>query len=88
MNHALTEEDWLTARTRTLRDFFKLNEDDSLITTEDDERRLEVTRKSASYLESFNLEWHAPPSDNLLPLNDAYFARMYPNARCDFTHDT
>ncbi|MCP9494962.1 MAG: hypothetical protein MSG64_10980 [Pyrinomonadaceae bacterium MAG19_C2-C3] len=84
-NRTATGEDWLMTRTRTLREFFKLNEDDSLITTEDDEAQLEVTRKSADYLETFNLEWHVLPSDNVLPMNDAYFARMYPNARRDFT---
>jgi hypothetical protein len=76
--------DWMTERTRGLREFFGTGEETEL-TPARDAQQVEMPRESLEALAHFNIEWHILPSADALPLDDAYFARLYPSAPRDFT---
>jgi hypothetical protein len=44
----------------------------------------ETKPETAESLARFNFEWHVIPSAEALPLNDDYFARLYPTAPREF----
>jgi hypothetical protein len=75
-------EDWMTERTERLREFFGLNADAKL--TAGDGGRIDPPAEVVEGLAHFNIEWHAVPSEEAVPLDDAYFARLYPTAPHDF----
>ncbi len=75
--------DWLAERTNKLRDFFALKTNTELLGR--DAAAFELPPDSAEGLAHFNLEWHVIPAHDAVPLDDAYFARLYPTAPRDFT---
>jgi hypothetical protein len=74
--------DWMTERAQRLREFFGLKEDAKL--TAGDVGRGEPPAEAADGLAHFNIEWHTVPREEAVPLDDAYFARLYPTAPHDF----
>lgn len=46
--------------------------------------KFELPPEVADGLDYFNIEWHVIPSAEALPLDDAYFKRLYPLAPRDF----
>lgn len=75
--------DWMQDRAERLREFFGLKADAKL--TADDGGRIDPPAEVAEGLAHFNIEWHAVPSEEAVPLDDAYFARLYPTAPHDFS---
>ncbi|MDQ3908665.1 MAG: hypothetical protein M3268_10035 [Acidobacteriota bacterium] len=71
-------------RAERLREFFGLGSGKELIAS-DEARRIEQTREAAEGLAHFNVEWHVVPTQEALPLDDEYFARLYPRAPREFT---
>jgi hypothetical protein len=74
--------DWMEERTTGLREFFGTGKETELIATRD--AQLDLPRESCDALARFNIEWHVVPSADALPLDDAYFGRLYPSAPRDF----
>lgn len=72
----------LEDRKRKLREFFELDESVALL--EDGQAELEFSAKAAEGLGHFNIEWQVIPAAAALPLDDSYFARLYPSASRDF----
>ncbi|HEV2765350.1 MAG TPA: hypothetical protein VGV38_20375 [Pyrinomonadaceae bacterium] len=77
--------EWLGDRLAGLRSFFRLGADAELIRAEDAE--LTVGPEAVEGLRHFNIEWHVVPSESAVPLDDAYFARLYPSASHDFRRE-
>jgi len=75
--------DWIGDRAVRLREFFELGADAPLI--DPDAAQFELGPETAEGLDHFNIEWHVLPTVEALPLDDAYFARLYPFAPRDFT---
>ena len=73
---------WSEERAERLRDFFGLAADAKLLAPE--ARQFEPPEASGG-LSHFHIEWHLVPSAEALPLDDAYAARLYPNASREFT---
>jgi hypothetical protein len=74
--------DWMTERAERLREFFGLNADAKL--TAGDGALGAPPAEVIEGLARFNIEWHAVPAEEAVPLDDAYFARLYPTAPHDF----
>ncbi|HLM57390.1 MAG TPA: hypothetical protein VK422_14850 [Pyrinomonadaceae bacterium] len=74
---------WAGEREARLREFFGLGAGAAL-TAGDDAARVEVAPGAAEGLRHFQIEWHLIPSHEAVPLDDAYFARLYPAAPHDF----
>src|SRR5918912_1662343 len=75
--------DWMAERTLRLREFFDLDAEARLLTGE--AAQFEPPPESAAGLTRFHIEWHVIPAAAAVPLDDAYFARLYPTAPRDFT---
>ncbi len=78
----------IAERAEKLRAFFGLesgHESLSAEATEFESRREELTQGAAESLAHFHIEWHPIPSAEAVPLDDAYFSRLYPTAPRDFT---
>ncbi len=75
--------DLIAERTNRLREFFALSADTELSAPA--AARFELRPESAEGLRHFNIEWHVMPTATAVPLDDAYFARLYPTAPRDFT---
>ena len=71
--------EWLTERTTRLREFFDLKADAALAAP-----AAEQFAETAEGLRHFHIEWHVVPAAAAVPLDDAYFARLYPHAPRDF----
>ncbi|HVF50959.1 MAG TPA: hypothetical protein VNA19_12775 [Pyrinomonadaceae bacterium] len=69
-------------RAGRLREFFGARDGAQMLATE--ATRFELSPEVAAGLEHFNIEWHAIPSADAVPLDDAYMARLYPSAPRDF----
>lgn len=76
-------EDLMRERAERLREFFGLGSGAELI-PRDEARRIEATREATEGLAHFNVEWHVVPTAEALPLDDEYFARLYPRAPREF----
>lgn len=74
---------WMKERTERLREFFGLKADAELISPE--AAKFESRAEAEEGLRHFHIEWHVVPSAGSVPLDDAYFARLYPTAPRDFT---
>jgi hypothetical protein len=74
--------DWMGERTGKLREFFGLGAGAELCGAE--VAGFELPPEVAEGLGHFQIEWHVIPSAEALPLDDAYFARLYPAAAHDF----
>jgi len=72
----------LEERKGKLRKFFDLDRDAELLA--DPDRAPEIAPELIQDLRQFNIEWHVIPSVERAPLDDSYFARLYPTARRDF----
>jgi hypothetical protein len=73
---------WLEERSRKLREFFGLGADTGL--TGADAGRFELRAEAEEGLRHFHMEWHVVPAAEAVPLDDAYFGRLYPTAPRDF----
>ncbi|HAF15818.1 MAG TPA: hypothetical protein DCK99_19415 [Blastocatellia bacterium] len=49
--------------------------------------RFDLSAEVAQGLARFNIEWHVIPSAREVPLDDAYMARLYPDAPRDFSNE-
>ncbi len=74
--------DWIAERFLRLREFFELETDAELAPAEVTKEAL--ADEQSEGLRHFNMEWHVIPAANSVPLDDAYFARLYPKASRDF----
>ncbi|HEX8557991.1 MAG TPA: hypothetical protein VF668_07825 [Pyrinomonadaceae bacterium] len=74
---------WGAERAERLREYFDLTADVELLAPE--AQGFEPLPESAENLSHFQIEWHVIPSAEALPLDNAYAARLYPNATRDFT---
>jgi hypothetical protein len=72
--------EWVGERAKRLREFFGLGEGGELF----DASEFELTPETEEGLSYFRIEWHGVPSAESLPLDDAYFRRLYPTAPADF----
>jgi hypothetical protein len=70
---------WSAERAERLRDFFELGSGVEMLAPES--RDFEPP----AGLNHFQIEWHVVPTAGALPLDDAYAARLYPNASREFT---
>ena len=69
--------DWQGERMCRLRDFFGLEAGRALVAPER-VANFESRPEAEEGLRHFNIEWHLVPSAEVVPLDDAYFARLYP----------
>jgi hypothetical protein len=74
---------WTEERVKRLAEFFDLGANAESLAM--DAARFELRPEVVEGLRPFNIEWHIIPSEESLPLDDAYFARLYPAAPRDFT---
>jgi hypothetical protein len=74
---------WMQERKERLREFFGLKADVELIAPE--AAKFELRAEAEEGLRHFHMEWHVVPSAGAVPLDDSYFARLYPTAPRDFT---
>jgi hypothetical protein len=74
---------WMQERAERLREFFGLKADAELISPE--AAKFESRAEAEEGLGHFHIAWHVVPSAEAVPLDDAYFARLYPTAPRDFT---
>jgi hypothetical protein len=74
---------WIEEKSKRLRQVFELEADAELIAPE--ATGFEVQPEMQDGLSHFNIEWHIIPSEQTVPLDDAYLARLYPMAPRDFT---
>lgn len=74
--------EWTDERAEKLRSFFELAGGTQLLASAETESV--VAPEMVERLRYFNIEWHVIPSAESVPLDDAYFARMYPTAPRDF----
>lgn len=75
--------DLIEESSQRLRDFFELGANVELLAPE--ALRPELQPQMIEGLERFNIEWHVIPSAQIVPLDEAYLARLYPQAPRDFT---
>lgn len=75
--------DWMAERAHRLRDFFELSGEAQSFKTDAD--KFELTPEAIEGLNHFNMEWHIIPSEEELPVDEAYLSRLYPLASRDFT---
>jgi hypothetical protein len=66
-----------------LREFFGLGRDAELLAP--DVLGPELRREVLEGLARFNIEWHVVPRAEDVPLDEAYFRKLYPRAPRDFT---
>lgn len=74
--------EWLEERSRALREFFQVAEDTQWLSPE--AVIPEITDKIAEHLQHHNIEWHIIPTDQAVPFDARYIARMYPMCGRDF----
>jgi hypothetical protein len=74
---------WQEDRTEKLREFFALGAGRELVAA--DASKFELRPEVDEGLRHFNIEWHVVPSAEAVPLDEDYFARLYPTAPRDFT---
>lgn len=74
---------WMDERQEKLREFFGLKGGVELIAPE--AAKFELRAEAEEGLGHFHIEWHVIPSADAVPLDDAYFSRLYPTAPRDFT---
>ena len=75
-------KDTLAERETRIREFFGLAEGAELGGRDTPE--VESRTETVEGLAHFQLEWHRLPSAEALPLDDAYFRKLYPSAPRDF----
>jgi hypothetical protein len=70
-------------RVEKLQDFFEIKSGTELI--EGGAATFEPGPEVSESLEHFQIEWHVIPSAQAVPMDEAYFRRLYPMAGRDFT---
>jgi hypothetical protein len=73
---------WLEVRSRKLREFFKIADDVELLSSK--AVIPEADDKLNEHLLRHNIEWQVIPTEEALPFNEDYIARMYPMCGRDF----
>jgi hypothetical protein len=84
-------DEWLVSRDQKLREAFKLNSTVKLLNLSVMKAVNALPQDTIERLSKFNIEWHLIPSEKSVPMNDAYFSRLYPQRSRDFdrvTHHT
>jgi hypothetical protein len=71
-------KNWVEERASSLREAFKLAPDVQLLGS--DAAPPEKFSEVAEQLSHFNIEWHIIPTDEAVPMDEAYFKRFYPMA--------
>jgi hypothetical protein len=74
---------WVEERESKLREAFKLAPDAQLLSS--NAAKPEAFSQAAEQLAYFNIEWHIIPTDEAVPLDEAYFKRFYAMAPRGFT---
>lgn len=74
--------DWMEERAGRIREFFDLRSDAGLLVP--DSKTPELRNELIEGLGRFSIEWHVIPDAEALPLDDAYFSRLYTHAPRDF----
>jgi hypothetical protein len=74
--------EWIEDRSRKLREFFSLADNVDLLSAK--AIIPETTGALEAHLQRFNMEWHIIPSEQALPFDAAYVAKMYPMCGKDF----
>ncbi len=74
---------WMAERQRRLVEFFGTGAGRELAAPE--ASKFEPGAEASKGLAHFNIEWHVIPSEEAVPLDDAYAARLYPSAPKDFS---
>ena len=72
-------------RNRRLREFF--GSEQIKETTASETKEFDLTAEVVQGLTRFNIEWYVIPSAEEVPLDDAYMARLYPEAPRDFSNE-
>jgi hypothetical protein len=72
----------LEARSRTLREFFDLPDTVELLS--DNATIPDVDEGIAAHLRRHNIEWHIIPTEQAVPFDGEYVAKMYPHCSRDF----
>lgn len=75
---------WMASREAKLREVFRLDSGIELLNQSAAESVKELPQQITEGLSNFNIEWHVIPSDKSLPMNDAYFSRLYARRSRDF----
>jgi len=83
-NNDIKHSDWTRERTQRLREFFGLKEQSTLLPN-GATAKLDVDSAAANQLAAFNIEWHVVPSNEAVPLDGAYLAKLYPRAPRNFS---
>ncbi|MEW6127466.1 MAG: hypothetical protein AB1757_10560 [Acidobacteriota bacterium] len=76
----------LNSREQQLRDYFGIAKTVNLLSP--NAIIPEETDKITEHLRRFNIEWHVIPSEEAVPFDADYIARMYPMCGKDFTRAT
>jgi hypothetical protein len=76
-------EDRLEERAGRMREAFKLAPEAQLLAP--NAAKPEMSSQAATQLTFFNMEWYVIPSEDMVPLDDAYLARFYPMAPRGFS---
>src|SRR5215468_8032520 len=76
----------LEDRGKKLREFFDIAPDVALLSP--NAFIPEDTLKIEEHLRRYNMEWHIIPSEQAVPFDATYVARMYPMCPRDFTKST
>ncbi len=69
-------QNWIETRSERLAAFFGRSRDTRWIT--DDAAMPEISSEMEQHLGRLNFEWHIIPANEAMPLNDAYYDRLYP----------
>jgi hypothetical protein len=77
--------DVMDERAGRLREFFELGADAELIAP--GASKFELRPEVGAGLSRFNIEWHIIPSAEVVPLDDAYFMRLYPTSPRGFAQE-
>jgi hypothetical protein len=77
---------WMQEREAKLREYFGLSGEANWLGPE--HVAPELTPAQERHLARYNLEWHIVPPAQALPLDEAYFDRMYPTRSRDFAQET
>lgn len=66
-----------------LREFFNLAPETKLL--DDDAAVPDITPQMAAHLARFNIEWYVIPSEKVVPFDDFYIKKLYPERSRDFS---
>src|ERR1044071_5781157 len=74
--------EWIEERSLRLREFFNLADDVELLSRQ--APIPEVAPEIEEHLQLYNIEWHIIPTEQAVPFDANYIAKMYPMCGRDF----